>query len=134
MEIPETPSVESQQHIPMLLTLENKQGQLWLHIDSAFFLLQQNWPKIDGFTIYLFFLSNKMHFKWENGIWQTISCILNAIKCNLTKKSAQEEDTQRHINDRWGDVDEPVRKEGSYSQKNDVINEVLSVLVHLQWQ
>lgn len=55
------------------------------------------------------------------------------LKCNLTKKSAQEEDTQRYINDRWGDVDEPVWKEGSYSQKNDVINEVLSVLVHLQW-
>lgn len=27
VDIPETPSVEPQQHIPMLLTLENKQGQ-----------------------------------------------------------------------------------------------------------
>lgn len=53
-------------------------------------------------------------------------------KIDLTEKGAQEEDTQRHINDRWGDVDEPVWKERSYSQKNDVIDEVFSMLVHLR--
>lgn len=41
---------------------------------------------------------------------------------NLTKKGTDEENPQRHIDDRWGDVDEPVGKKGGYPQENDVID------------
>ena len=40
----------------------------------------------------------------------------------LTKKGTEEENPQRHVDDRRGDVDEPVGKEGGDPQEDDVIN------------
>lgn len=40
----------------------------------------------------------------------------------LTKKSTNEEDPQRHIDDRGGNVDEPVREERRYPQEDDVVD------------
>lgn len=41
---------------------------------------------------------------------------------SLTEKSTDEENPQRHIDDRGGDVDEPVGEEGGYPQEDYVIN------------
>lgn len=41
---------------------------------------------------------------------------------SLTKKGTDEENPQRHIDDRWGDVDKPVGKKGGYPQEDDVID------------
>lgn len=41
---------------------------------------------------------------------------------SLTKKGTDEENPQRHIDDRRGDVDEPVGKKGGYPQEDDVID------------
>lgn len=41
---------------------------------------------------------------------------------SLTKKGADEENPQRHIDDRWCDVDKPVGKKGGYPQEDDVID------------
>lgn len=43
-------------------------------------------------------------------------------RCNLTKKSTNEENPQRHIDDGGGDVDEPIGKKGGYPQEDDVID------------
>lgn len=41
---------------------------------------------------------------------------------SLTKKGADEENPQRHIDDRRGDVDEPVRQKGGDPQEDDVVD------------
>lgn len=40
----------------------------------------------------------------------------------LTEKGTNEEDPQRHIDDRGGNVDKPVREERSYPQEDDVVD------------
>lgn len=40
----------------------------------------------------------------------------------LTEEGTNEEDPQRHIDDRGSDVDKPVREERSYPQEDDVVN------------
>lgn len=40
----------------------------------------------------------------------------------LTKKGTNEENPQRHIDDGWGDVDEPVGKKGGDPQEDDVVD------------
>lgn len=40
----------------------------------------------------------------------------------LTEKGTKEEDPQRHIDDRGGNVDKPVREERRYPQENYVVD------------
>lgn len=51
----------------------------------------------------------------------TSHMLLHRVK-RLTQKCTNEENPQRHIDDRWGDVDEPVWKKRGYPQEDDVID------------
>lgn len=50
----------------------------------------------------------------------------------LTEKGTNEENAQRHIDDRGSDVDKPVGKEWGYPQENDVIDQMFSMFFNLQ--
>lgn len=50
----------------------------------------------------------------------------------LTEKCTQEEDSQWHVDHRRCDVDEPIWEERRNPQKDDVIDEVFSVLIDLR--
>lgn len=50
----------------------------------------------------------------------------------LTEKCTQEEDPQWHVDNRRCDVDKPIWEERRNPQKDDVIDEVFSVLIDLR--
>lgn len=55
--------------------------------------------------------------------WWKNQCGQNKTEVSsLTKKGADEENSQRHIDDRRGDVDEPVRQKGGDPQEDDVVD------------
>ena len=49
----------------------------------------------------------------------------------LTKERSNEECRERHIDDRWDHVDEPVRQERSDAQEHDVVEQVFTMSFNL---
>jgi len=50
----------------------------------------------------------------------------------LTKERSNEECRERHIDDRWDHVDEPVRQERSDAQEHDVVEQVFTMSFNLR--
>ena len=61
-----------------------------------------------------------MQVSWSNK-YQYSEIQEKRIKC-VTKKGANEENPQRHVDDGRSDIDEPVGKKGGYPQEDDVID------------
>ena len=53
-------------------------------------------------------------------------------KLTLTDNGGNKKRPERHVEDRWDDVDEPVGEERGDSQKQDVAGHIISVTIHLQ--